>query len=244
VNSGSYSEPVGDAASAQVNLSAGLGDLRVTALSDSPNLLEADIKYVGEVEFKTEGQTDKFVSLSQKDTNVNFGFGFFNFLFDPNQQLTWDVRLNTSVPMNLTINAGVGGANLDLGSLRLTALSVNTGTGGIDLRLPRMDESYNVTVSAGTGGGTLRIPEGAALVLDASAGTGGFTIDVPQDAAVRLEASTGTGGITVSSNLRRVSGDDDSFVGDSGTWETDGFASAERQIVIRYEGGTGGLTVQ
>jgi hypothetical protein len=62
---------------------------------------------------------------------------------------------------------------------------------------------------------------------------------------VRLTADVGTGGIEVSAdNLERVSGEDDNFVGDSGTWETDGFAEADRQIIIDYDGGTGGLTVE
>ena len=82
----------------------------------------------------------------------------------------------------------------------------------------------------------MRIPDGAALTLHASSGTGGFTIDVPDNAAVHLVGSTGTGGITVPANFKRISGNQDNGIGDKGTWETEGFASAARQITMMAMG--------
>lgn len=245
VKSASFSEPKDDAASARVEVNVGVGELNVTPLVDSNNLFEADAKYIGEIEFKHEGGAEKFVSLSQRSDNADFGFGFFGFLFNTEaNRLMWDVRLSPDVPLELTINTGTGGTALALESLQLSGLKVNAGTGGITLALPRMDESYRVEISAGTGGGTVSIPEGAALRLHASSGTGGFTFDVPDNAAVRLVGSTGTGSISVPASFMKVSGDEEGVVGDRGTWETAGFESAARQIIIEFEGGTGGLTVR
>jgi hypothetical protein len=127
----------------------------------------------------------------------------------------------------------------------LTALRLQAGTGGLDLALPATVQAYQVEVDTGTGGGSIRIEDDAALELRVGAGTGGFTIDVPDHAAVRLVGSTGTGGIDVPSGFILVSGEEDgNVVGDSGTWETAGFDTAERQIIINYSGGTGGLTVK
>lgn len=240
----SYEEPLGDVESAQVNLNLAIGELNVTPLVDSDNLFEANINYVGEVVFETEGQTDRVINLRQQD-NVNLGFGFFNFLFNPDQKLKWDVQLDPTVPLDLTVNTGTGGSILNLGDFdQLTGLRLNTGTGGIDVTLPNTVQSYRVEVDTGTGGGSIRIEEGAAVDMRVGAGTGGFTIDVPDDAAVRLVGSTGTGSINVPPSFASVSGDDDSITGDSGTWETAGFDTAERQITINFVGGTGGLTVK
>jgi hypothetical protein len=243
IKSGSYTEPLDDAASATINISAGIGDLKVKPLADSNALIDADIRYVGEVEFKREGTTEKFVSLSQKGA-VSFGFNFFDFAFNPQAtDLRWDISLSKDTPLDLTLNAGVGGSDLDLADLKLKNLKVNLGTGGIELRLPKMDAAYNVRIEAGTGGGNIHVADGAAVTLDISGGTGSFTVDVPDNAAVQLTGSTGVGDINVPSDFTRKSGDDKG-VGDKGVWETSSFSSAERKIVIEFSGGVGGLTVR
>jgi hypothetical protein len=88
------------------------------------------------------------------------------------------------------------------------------------------------------------VEEGAAITFEISGGVGQVMVDVPSDAAVRVDASTGVGGIDVPANFARVSGDEESFVGEEGVWETEGFAEAGRQIIIRYDGGVGGLEVK
>jgi predicted membrane protein len=120
---------------------------------------------------------------------------------------------------------------------------VNTGTGGIQLTLPAAEQPYQANITVGTGSGTVEIEAGAAVELIASSGTGGFTVDVPADAAVRVEASTGTGDINVPANFERQD-DQNNFIGDNGVWETANFAEADRQIVIKYSGGTGDLKIQ
>lgn len=244
VKAASYEEPLEDASAARVTVGAGVGGVNVAPLRDSANLFEADIRYVGQVEFSAEGESERVVTLSQRG-ETSFNGGFLGFLFNPDQQLDWNVRLNPDVPLDLNVSAGTGGLTLDLSDFPLlTRLRIDTGTGGMTVTLPAAESRYEAEISAGTGGGTIRIEDGASLDLTASAGTGGFTIDVPDGAAVRLVASTGTGGITVPAFLKRVSGEDNSFVGDSGTWETDGFTSASNPITIEFDGGTGGLTVQ
>ncbi|MBI5667138.1 MAG: hypothetical protein HZC41_03950 [Chloroflexi bacterium] len=244
VKSASYDEPLGDASTAQITVGAGVGGVTVRPLRDSTNLFEADITYVGQVDFSVGGGSNRVLNLSQRG-ETSFNIGFLGFLFNPDQQLEWNVRINPDVPLDLIVNAGTGGLTLDLSDFaQLTGVQVDAGTGGMDVTLPATESRYEAKVSAGTGGSTIRIEDGASLDLTASAGTGGFTIDVPDDAAVRLVASTGTGGITVPSFLKRVGGEDNSFVGDSGTWETDGFTTASNPITIEFDGGTGGLTVQ
>ncbi len=244
IKTAAYNEPLEDATSARVNLNMTAGEMNIKALSDSSDLIDADLNYIGEVEYQHEGQTDKFVSISQKSDSINFGLDFAAFLLNPENKLRWDVGLSPNVPIQLDINSGTGGSTLDLSELQLTGLSIDSGTGGMTINLPVMATSYDVQVSSGTGGGTINLQNGTIANLDINSGTGGFTIDVPDEAAVRVIARTGVGGINVPSNYSHVDGNDDNFVGENGTWETPGFENAENQIIINFEGGTGGLSIR
>lgn len=249
VETGEYSEPLGDTESAQITVGVGVGDLDVTALDDSSNLFDADIRYIGQVEYNVEGETEKQIAL----TNETDGTNWFNFIdvfnwFGDDNNARWDIGISPNVPVDLSLSTGTGGATLDLSSLQLTGLNVNSGTGGITLTMPAVEgEIYSASVSLGTGGATINLEDSIATNLRVNSGTGGVTIDVPENAPIRLEANTGTGGIDVPAGFERLSGgDENNFVGDSGVWATSSYADAnpDARIDIHFEGGTGGLTVR
>jgi hypothetical protein len=249
VETAQYSEPLGDVSSAQITVGVGVGNLDVSALTDSTALFEADIRYIGQIEYTADGETEKQVTLVNDTDGTNW-FNFVNVFnwFGEDNSARWDIGISPTVPVDLSLSTGTGSADLDLSSLQLTGLNVNSGTGGITLTMPAVErESYTASVSLGTGGATITLDEGIATNLRVNSGTGGVTIDVPDDAPIRLEANTGTGGISVIASLERVSGDDEgSFVGDSGVWETSTYAEASEnsRINIRFDGGTGGLNVR
>jgi hypothetical protein len=244
VKTETYSAALADATSAAVSVSANAAQLTIKPLTDSNNLLNASVKYTGEIEFKNEGETERTISLKEKANN-NFGLNGFDWLFAPaDQQLRWDIGLNPKVPLTLNISTGVGGATLDLTPFKLTGLNLATGTGGFNVTLPNVEKTYNAQIASGTGGGKIVIQDGAAVTLNLSGGTGGFSIDVPDNAPVRIDGSTGVGGINVPSSFTRISGDDKNFMGADGVWESPTFKNAERQIIIQYKGGTGGLTIE
>lgn len=253
VTAAEYSEPLGDTESAEITIGAGVGNLNVRPLTDSSDLFSADIRYLGSIQYDASGSNGRAVIRLENETE---GARFFNpidlfgWLNDENSA-RWDIGISPNVPVNLNLSAGTGGADLDLGDLQLTGLSVNSGTGGVTLTMPAVlndaeARPYDAVVSLGTGGATLTLEEGIAVNLRVNSGTGGVTIDVPDSAAVRVDAETGTGGINTASFLTRTSGDDDNFVGDSGIWESDSYASADTnsRITIEFDGGTGGLTVR
>jgi hypothetical protein len=239
-----YTEPKDGATSAQVNIGTALGALHVDPLSDSGNLMEADINYVGSIEYNSEGDTNRQIQLTNDNDGGMNVFGFFS-LLSRHEEADWNIALDPTVPLDLTLSNGTGSSDLNLSELTLMRLNVSNGTGSINLNLPAADASYDAQVSTGTGSTDIAIPEGAALDLRLSSGTGSVNIDVPDGAAVRIEASTGTGSINLPSGWQRVAGNDNSVTGDSGTWETDGFANADSaKITIHYDGGTGSLSVQ
>ena len=243
VKDASYSEPVGEATSAVVNLDLSVASTDVRAISNSNNLFEADLRYVGDVNFNVSGQAEKTVTLKQPEqSNVSFNFWDWG-LFNPDQNLHWNIGLSPNVPIALQVHSGVSSSILDLSDLQLTGLNVSSGVGSLTLTLPAMDTAYDVQINGGTGSSDIKVGEGAAINFNINGGVGSVTIDVPDGAAVHVVASTGVGGIDVPSNYKRISGSDDNFVGDKGEWESPNYAESDRQINIEFEGGVGSFSL-
>jgi serine/threonine protein kinase len=96
--------------------------------------------------------------------------------------LTADLSLsiNNMVPVDLAVSTGVGETDLDLRELELNALSIESGVGTLDLKLP--DGDYEVTLNAGVGSATIELPEDSAVDLHVLGGIGNI------DVADRLES--------------------------------------------------------
>lgn len=261
-----FEERLEAAASAKIVLEPTVGEARVSALdSGSDKLFEADVTYIGEVRFevKTEGDS-KSVLLRQNVKHDTFkpirdAVGSFA----RRDELKWDMRLSPRLPLDLLINNGVTANDFDLRGLQLTGLRINGGTGKTDLWLPEMSTHYPVQLNTGTGELNVKIPAGSEIDLNANNGTGKTDITIgagsavnakisggigqcnitlPADAAVRLKATTGLGRVKVPEHFKRIKVEE--FVATVGTWETPNYASAERKIDIRFDGGIGGLTIE
>jgi hypothetical protein len=241
-----FTEPVGDASSARVDLNLGVADTTITVLSDSEDLFSADLTYVGDVEFVAEGETNKTISLSQTDEfDEGISLSNFGWFFD-DESLSWNIGLSPDVPVDLSINGGVGEANLDLSGLQLTGLEIDGGVGQISVSLPSTLEDNRVRINGGVGEFEVRVPSGPRLTLDINGGVGEFTVEVPDDAHVTLNSEGGIGGVNLPPDFRCIENCDDSdFIGENGTWVTEREENAERQvIVINYQGGVGALNIR
>ena len=67
VRTSTLSEPRGDAAEASIYLSPSVGSVSVTPLADSTNLIEADIRHLGDLDFNVTGETNKTVHLRENN---------------------------------------------------------------------------------------------------------------------------------------------------------------------------------
>lgn len=265
IKTGNYSEPIGDATAAQVTLDLTVGTTTITDLPDSDNLIEADVKYIGEIEFASKTQDSlKYVRLGQVMQNDVFkpirdSIG----AFARQEELFWNVRLTPNIPLDLRVNSGVTNNDFDLSRLQIDALKFNGGTGKTDIKLPTMGDAYKVTLNSGTGALNVHINDGANINLHATNGTGATTltigkdaalqahitggigrceINLPMGAAVRLKATTGMGRVEVPAEMVRVKGESD-FIATSGTWQTANYDSAEHKITIKYDGAIGGFKI-
>lgn len=240
-----FNVPLDDATSAVVELGMAIGQVDIYALTDSENLMEAEVAHVGEMEFEVSGAAEKKVKLQHKRQKGVISVPFKEAIgaISSRDDLRWKVGLAPQIPLRLELNAGVGASHLDLSGLNLVDLELDAGVGEIHLTLPATEASYKASVDSGVGSTVITIAENAALTLSVDGGVGSTVITIPEGAAVRVQGDSGLGGIQVPDHFIRVRKDDD-FVSKSGVWETEGFAVASRQIVIKYDGGVGGLRVK
>jgi hypothetical protein len=255
-----FSEPMGAATSARVNLGLSSDPTEVMALPTAENLIEAELTHTGEIEFDVEGDREKSISLRRRGGVAGFWFDWFD---RGDEELRWDIRLSPQLPLDLQIDAGSGSADLDLSALQLTALALDVGSGSVEAQLPSTDSVYEAQVDGGSGSCRLSFAEGADVDMEAdvgsgsvnveigdaadvslraNGGSGSLTIAVPAGAAVRLDVrDSGSGSVNVPGHFDRTERGDD----DEGTWETPGFGAAEHRIEIVIEDvGSGSINVR
>jgi len=234
-----FSEPIGAAESAEIELDLSVADSTIEALPGGADLIAAEITHIGEIGFDVSGSTSRDVHLYQ----VTEPFGV-HIDWPEARQLRWDVGLTGEIPLHLSIDCSVGRSEIDLSGVQVADLDLNIDVGDSVLTLPAMESAYEVSIDGGVGRLEVRIAEGAEISLDVNGDVGDIIIDVPDDAAVRVEASTDVGDVRVPSSFDQTRSGGEQFVGESGTWETVGFDDAERTITIGFDGGVGNLTIR
>jgi hypothetical protein len=86
---------------------------------------------------------------------------------------SWDLRLNNTVPMDITVNMGAGQSNLSLAELNLTSLDVEVGAGNADVDLTgSWNHNVEVKIEGGVGNATVRLPRSMGVRATVSGGIG------------------------------------------------------------------------
>jgi hypothetical protein len=187
----------------------------LSALSDSPNLIEGDVTYRGELIFGVDmrrGQAD--VELDSHSSGPWFGA----FDFDDGGDKNWDVKLSPRVPLDLTLDAGSGRCDFDLTGLRVSDFFLDAGSGAIDLALPA----------------------GSTLEARIDGGSGRIAITLPESVSARVELDSGSGAFRPDERFRLVEGKRD----DDSVWETDNFQTAEHTIMLEIDQGSGAVSIR
>ena len=233
-------EPLGAAETAQIDLDLSLGETTIEALEDSTNLLEAEITHLGDLEFSVRGEQEKIIRLSEQEHNLSFNW--FDIFED--QNLRWDVALSPAIPLNVSIDGGVGESTLDFSQLEIINLQIDSGVGDMTITLPATGSKYSVDVEVGVGRVELRLEDGIDAALDIEGGVGDTIIVVPPGVGVKLIGEIGVGNINVPGSYSHTSTDEDRVVGESGVWESSNFDDAAHRITITFNGGVGNLTLR
>lgn len=240
----SFSEAIGSATSAEVNVHFSVGENTVGALVGSDNLFEADVTYLGELVFDASGETNKVINLKQKTQGnpANMIRNFFGTVAQ-RDDLRWDLRLSPDVPLALKLDGGVGRSHIDLSGLKLKSFDFESGVGESTITLPTSDTAYTVDIEGGVGRSTINLPVDTTAHLNVEMGVGAIEMHLPANIAVRLEGKSGIGDIKVPTTMTRVSGKNE-MISKSGVWETADFENATHKITIKFEGGIGTLSLK
>ncbi len=187
----------------------------LSALEDSPNLIEGDIDYLGELVFDVNMRGDQAnVKLDSRSS----GIGFWSPDLGDRTGKRWDVGISPDVPLDLTLDAGSGPCDLDLADLQVSGLVLDAGSGPVDLVLPP-DSSFDAEIDGGSGP---------------------LTIVLPRNVGMRVELDSGSGPFSPGSRFELLRGKRD---GDS-TWETSRYDAAEYKIELVIDQGSGPITIR
>ncbi len=193
---------------AHLELNTGVGDLNLGALdAAASDWIDGTIAHPRAVRLEQTYQVTGGVAQLKLDTKGTF-------IFLGNASEKWNLRLAPNVPLTLDLNAGVGGASLDLNALNVSDLKFDTGVGETNVVLP----SYAGTVNAKINGGI-----------------GGLTIWIPEGVAARIRSHAGIGGVSINpARFPRV-GDD--------LYESSDYTTAANKIDLNVDAGIGGITI-
>lgn len=228
-------EPLNGASAAEVNLDLSFMPARVYALSDSQDLLRAEIDFYGALDYRATGDSVRRISLEQQMDSSGL-----RVMFDPTAR--WDIGLSPAVPIDLNIDGGSGSAEIDLTGLDLSTLWFDQGSGSFDVILPMSPKEYEVTAIGGSGSLKIDLPEQTSLTLRLDGQSGSIRLNLPDNAGVRLEVlDSGSGSVNFPGSLERVSGGEDK----EGVWQTPGYNDAVYKLLIICEDlGSGSFTLR
>lgn len=227
--------PVGQAQKASVTLDFWSDPVSIYSLSDSSDLIAANVTHTGAVNFSSTGNTTKDVSLSHSDSFTSF--------------ITWgitpetraDVGLTPMIPLDLRISAASGSSTMDLSGLNLSSLVIDSGSGSVNLTLPKSGIAGATRIHTASGSAEIVIPANAPVNLATDSGSGSLHIQVPAGAALRIDAvADGSGSLSLPSGMLQTRRGN----GDTGTWETSNFQTAPNKITITLQGvGSGSISI-
>jgi hypothetical protein len=162
----SQSVKLGDAKSVRMDIKMGAGELKVAG--GAPELLDAEFTYnverwKPEVNYKVSG-TQGYLTIRQPQGVHGTGTG---------ARYTWDLHLNNSVPMDMSVEMGAGRADLTLGTLSLNSLDLKLGAGEsvVDLSGDWKND-LTARIKGGVGKITLRLPRDVGVKVTAEGGIG------------------------------------------------------------------------
>jgi hypothetical protein len=207
-------EDLGEARRAEVDIRMGVGELHLSALGDSPHLLEGQLNYperhgsAPHVSYRLDGDVGH-LSLESRSRQA----WIVPFSGSPGGE-SWTVGLSRQVPLSINLHAGASTSVLDLTSLQLTELRVKAGVGRVEVQFPAEGDRMAARVEGGVGEVLLRIPRSVA-------------------ARIRIEG--GLGSRQIDGRFTQVDGK---------IFESSGYDTAASRLEIVIEGGVGSLRVE
>lgn len=168
------SQSLQGAKEARVEISSGVSTLMVTAGADTTTLVEGRVTPIAaeslRENFRVEGSMAYYtLNSSSNGPWVSWNMGRAG-------EGSWDLKLNETTPMSLTVKTGVGRSELDLSRLKVTDLRIESGVGETTLTMPASGQ-LRARLSSGVGQTSIRIPASMAARIRVETGIGGLNIE-------------------------------------------------------------------
>jgi hypothetical protein len=147
----------------------------------------------------------------------------------------WDLRLNDDVPIEMTIDLGVGFAELELGTLSLTRLDVNAGAGDVTVDLAGASSLTRLDIDVGAGNVVVDLTGDRKVDLDAdiNGGAGRAALRLPPDVGVRVDVEGGLSKV----NASGLQKEGDAYVNDA-------YGKSEVTLRIDVKAGLGAIDLE
>jgi hypothetical protein len=181
----------------ELNVNGGANDLAETTF------VYSDANEKPEIDYTVKNNEGDLI-IKQPD-NVSIGV---------NEQNSWQIDLNDTVPLDLAISLGAGKSNLKLGNLTLNRLDVNAGASDLELDL-RGDWQHDVTaqIEGGVGQLTLYLPQDVGVRIHADQGIGSIhTQGLQENGRAYVNDSYGVSDVTLDLNVEAGLGEINLFV--------------------------------
>lgn len=231
------SETIGETERAVITLDTGRFPTQISSLQGSDNLIEADISFSGDLNFRVSGTTEKEISLSETFSGVFLGNEFLG-----GDSRTWRIGLTPEIPLSILLDSGSGSIGLNLDGLQVESLSIDSGSGSVEVGLPVGNTVMAFDLEMGSGSVEITIPSGSSTNLTIDGGSGSVVIDVPDDAGIQVtmeDDGSGSFRLPDGYSLVREGGDQG-----EGTWENEAFATDENPTRISIDQGSGNIEIR
>ena len=144
---------------------------KLSIAGGASKLLDANFQYL-----KSDG--DPLLSYSVKDGSGHIDLSQPNdsHIRMLNSHNLWDLRFSDDVPLNLDLTVGAGHGDVDLRGIDVRDLTLNFGTGELNLDLsgPRKNNLV-ATIKGGVGSAKIRLPKDVGVSVHASGGIGAIS---------------------------------------------------------------------
>ena len=165
------SQELGDVQSAKVDFNLGAGDTHIASTSDAVHLISGTYTTNRDLQLAVDYQKNggQGVLRIRQDDPSNKVDPFGNFIGK------LDLKLTDAVPLDITVDAGVGNITLDLSGVQLSSLTIKGGVGNVSVTLPAQG-SYAVSADMGIGELRVTMPKSLEAHLSVDSGIGNSSI--------------------------------------------------------------------
>ena len=167
----SYSEPLGNLESAQIEIDFTAGYLAIGNLNPgSPNFVEVSSRL-------SNGDGDIRANFRRQNSNGRLYLSTERVNRQFWTETDWEVKFTRNIPLTIDVKSAVGNLDLDLTELKVTELRMDVDAGNYIVRMPSSAGATRAYIKADVANVELTIPDGVAARLKADVDLGDLDID-------------------------------------------------------------------